>query len=39
MSGGRISGAEPGGRRAPLSALPAAETPPEQGTMGSWHVA
>jgi ABC-type multidrug transport system ATPase subunit len=39
MSGGRVSGGEPGGRRVPLSALPAAELPPEEGTMGSWHVA
>jgi heme ABC exporter ATP-binding subunit CcmA len=39
MSGGRISGAEPGGRRAPLSALPDAEPPPAEGTMGTWHVA
>jgi heme ABC exporter ATP-binding subunit CcmA len=44
MSGGRITSTEDGGRRAPLSALPAndqpaAELPPSQATMGTWHVA
>jgi ABC-type sulfate/molybdate transport systems ATPase subunit len=39
MSGGRITGNEEGGRRSPLSALPAVEPPPGQGTMGTWHVA
>jgi heme ABC exporter ATP-binding subunit CcmA len=39
MSGGRITSTEAGGRRAPLSALPAAEPPPPQATMGTWHVA
>jgi len=39
MSGGRITGAEAGGRRAPLSAVPAVELPAERGTMGAWHVA
>ena len=40
MSGGRITGTEEGGRRRPpLTALPAAEPPPDQGTMGTWHVA
>src|SRR3984957_5259122 len=41
--GGRITGSDVGGRRAPssapLSALPAAELPPDRGTMGAWHVA
>ena len=40
MSGGRVTGdrgaADAG---APLSAVPAAESPPAQGTMGTWHVA
>jgi heme ABC exporter ATP-binding subunit CcmA len=39
MSGGRVTSTEEGGRRAHLSALPAAELPPEQATMGTWHVA
>jgi heme ABC exporter ATP-binding subunit CcmA len=39
MSGGRVTSIEDGGRRPPLSALPAAELPPEQATMGRWHVA
>jgi heme ABC exporter ATP-binding subunit CcmA len=39
MSGGRVSTEEPGGRRAPLSALPAVEPPPAAGTRGAWHVA
>jgi heme ABC exporter ATP-binding subunit CcmA len=39
MSGGRVTSSEDGGRRAPLSALPAAELPPEQATMETWHVA
>jgi ABC-type multidrug transport system ATPase subunit len=39
MSGGRVTGTDDGGRRAPLSALPAVESPPDQGTMGTWHVA
>jgi heme ABC exporter ATP-binding subunit CcmA len=39
MSGGRVTGTEAGGRRAPLSALPAVDSPPNQGTMGTWHVA
>lgn len=38
MSGGRVTGFEPGGRRG-LSALPAAELPEDRGTMGAWHVA
>jgi heme ABC exporter ATP-binding subunit CcmA len=39
MSGGRITSTGDGGRRAPLGALPAAELPPPQATMGVWHVA
>jgi heme ABC exporter ATP-binding subunit CcmA len=39
MSGGRVTGEEAGGRRAPLKAVPAAESPPVRGTMGAWHVA
>jgi heme ABC exporter ATP-binding subunit CcmA len=39
MSGGRVTVTEGGGRRAPLSAVPAAELPPPQDTMGTWHVA
>jgi heme ABC exporter ATP-binding subunit CcmA len=39
MSGGRITGEETGGRGAQLSALPAVDSPPEPGTMGTWHVA
>jgi heme ABC exporter ATP-binding subunit CcmA len=39
MSGGRVTGEEVGGRGAQLSALPAVDSPPEQGTMGTWHVA
>jgi heme ABC exporter ATP-binding subunit CcmA len=39
MSGGRITSTTDGGRRAPLSAVPAAESPPSQTTMGTWHVA
>jgi heme ABC exporter ATP-binding subunit CcmA len=39
MGGGRITGEEDGGRRSQLSALPAVETPPEPGPMGTWHVA
>jgi heme ABC exporter ATP-binding subunit CcmA len=39
MGGGRITGEEGGGRRSPLSALPAVDAPPEPGTMGTWHVA
>jgi heme ABC exporter ATP-binding subunit CcmA len=39
MSGGRITGSDDGGRRARLSAVPAVEPPPEQGSMGAWHVA
>jgi len=44
MSGGRITSTTDGGRRAPLSALPAndppaAESPPSADTMGAWHVA
>jgi ABC-type multidrug transport system ATPase subunit len=39
MGGGRITGEEQGGRRAPLSAVPAVEPSPDRGTMGVWHVA
>jgi heme ABC exporter ATP-binding subunit CcmA len=39
MGGGRITGEEVGGRRSQLSALPAVESPPEPGTIGTWHVA
>jgi heme ABC exporter ATP-binding subunit CcmA len=39
MSGGRVTSTEHGGRRSPLSAVPAAESLPEQATMGTWHVA
>jgi heme ABC exporter ATP-binding subunit CcmA len=39
MSGGRVTSTEDGGRRAPLSAVPEAGLPPEQATMGTWHVA
>jgi hypothetical protein len=39
MGGGRITGEEDGGRRAPLAALPAEEPSPDRGTMGAWHVA
>jgi heme ABC exporter ATP-binding subunit CcmA len=39
MSGGRVTSTEAGGRQASLSALPAAELPPKQATMGRWHVA
>jgi heme ABC exporter ATP-binding subunit CcmA len=39
MSGGRITSTTGGGRHAPLSAVPAAESPPSQATMGTWHVA
>jgi heme ABC exporter ATP-binding subunit CcmA len=39
MSGGRITDEAPGGRRAPLSAVPAAESPLEPGSMEAWHVA
>jgi heme ABC exporter ATP-binding subunit CcmA len=39
MSGGRITGTAAGGRRSPLRPLPAVESPPEQGSMGAWHVA
>jgi heme ABC exporter ATP-binding subunit CcmA len=39
MSGGRITGEEIGGRRPPLSAVPAVEPAQNQGTMGAWHVA
>jgi heme ABC exporter ATP-binding subunit CcmA len=39
MSGGRITGEEDGGRGAQLSALPAVDSPPGPGTMGTWHVA
>ena len=39
MSGGRVTSTEEGGRRAHLSAVLAVELPPEQATMGAWHVA
>jgi heme ABC exporter ATP-binding subunit CcmA len=39
MGGGRITGSGVGGRRAPLSAVPAAELSLEPGAMGTWHVA
>ena len=39
MSGGRIISSEEGGRRASLTALPAADLPAPQATMGTWHVA
>ena len=39
MSGGRVTSTASGGRRASLSAVPAAESPPPQDTMGTWHVA
>ena len=39
MGGGRVTSDRPGGRRPNLSALPAADSPPEPGTMGAWHVA
>jgi heme ABC exporter ATP-binding subunit CcmA len=39
MAGGRVIGEEYGGRRATLSAVPAAESADPPGTMGAWHVA
>ena len=39
MSGGRVSGGSPGGRRATVRALPAVELREGPGTMGAWHVA
>ena len=39
MSGGRVTSTVGGGRRAMLSAVPAADLPPQQDTMGAWHVA
>ena len=39
MSGGRISATGEGGRRSPLSAVPAVDSPQGRGTMGTWHVA
>jgi heme ABC exporter ATP-binding subunit CcmA len=39
MAGGRVTGDEPGGRRAALTAVPAVESPLAPGTMGAWHVA
>jgi len=39
MGGGRVTGEEAGGRRVPLTAVPAVEQPPGRGTMGAWHVA
>ncbi|HEY1830196.1 MAG TPA: heme ABC exporter ATP-binding protein CcmA [Acidimicrobiales bacterium] len=42
MTGGRISGEEPGGRRANLAAVPAVpavESGPPRDSMGAWHVA
>ncbi|HEX3795111.1 MAG TPA: heme ABC exporter ATP-binding protein CcmA [Acidimicrobiales bacterium] len=39
MSGGRTSSEQPGGRRHPLSAVPAADSPADRATMGEWHVA
>jgi heme ABC exporter ATP-binding subunit CcmA len=39
MSGGRVTDARAGGRRPPLSALPAVDSPPGEGTMGAWDVA
>ena len=39
MGGGRVTGEEQGGRRAPLSAVPTVEPSPDRGTRGAWHVA
>jgi heme ABC exporter ATP-binding subunit CcmA len=44
MRGGRITGGSPGGRRAPVRALPDVDLPAVElragpGTMGAWHVA
>jgi heme ABC exporter ATP-binding subunit CcmA len=39
MGGGRVTGEEPGGRRAVLTAVPAADDATARGTMGVWHVA
>jgi len=39
MGGGRVTGEEPGGRRANLSAVPAEESGVGPGSMGAWHVA
>jgi ABC-2 type transport system ATP-binding protein len=39
MGGGRVTSEEAGGRRPNLSAVPAAESASEPGTMGAWHVA
>jgi heme ABC exporter ATP-binding subunit CcmA len=39
MSGGRVSAEGPGGRRAPLSAVPAVDGPAAPGPIGTWHVA
>jgi ABC-type multidrug transport system ATPase subunit len=39
MSGGRVTSNEDGGRRTQLTGVPAADLPPDQDTMGTWHVA
>jgi heme ABC exporter ATP-binding subunit CcmA len=39
MVGGRVTAEEAGGRRAVLTAVPAVESGPPQGSMGAWHVA
>jgi heme ABC exporter ATP-binding subunit CcmA len=39
MAGGRVTAEESGGRRATLTAVPAADPPVPPGTMESWHVA
>src|SRR5580692_7806701 len=39
MVGGRVSGEEPGGRRAVLTAVPDPDTRASRGAMGAWHVA
>jgi heme ABC exporter ATP-binding subunit CcmA len=39
MAGGRVTGEEPGGRRAHLAAVPPADSAQAHGTMGAWHVA
>ena len=39
MGGGRVTGEEPGGRRATLTAVPATPPGPEPGTMGATNVA
>jgi heme ABC exporter ATP-binding subunit CcmA len=39
MGGGRVTGEEPGGRRANLTAVPAEESDAAPGSMEAWHVA